>query len=200
MIYVEKIKIVNKTYPGNVIRKNFTFECEDVNLIVGNQGCGKSTFLKMMQQNHKDLELTLSDFTIQHGVSTNYFDSEKDNPRIKDPQLYTNAAGINVGIGYGNALMSRFSSHGEILVKYTVEGLKQAKNCIMILDEPESGLSITNQYRLVDSIKEAVQNNCQLFIATHCYLLIKEFNVISLEHHKKMSGEKFLEKIEKSIK
>lgn len=40
-----------------------------------------------------------------------------------------------------------------------------------------------------------VKNNCQFFIATHCYPLIEKFDVISLEHNKQMPGIKFIEKL-----
>lgn len=45
MIHVEKIKIVNKTFPSShVFRKNFEIVCADVNLLVGKQGCGKRIY------------------------------------------------------------------------------------------------------------------------------------------------------------
>ena len=77
---------------------------------------------------------------------SHYFDTEKDNPRVKDP---------------------------------------------------ENGLSITNQFKLINAIKVAVTNNCQLFIATHCYPLIENFDVISLQHKKLMTGRKFIELVSK---
>lgn len=193
MIFLEKIKIDNNTYPGShVLKKGFEIECTDINLLVGNQGCGKSTLLELIQKNHSDIKLKLSEYTIKHGVSTFYFDSEKDNPRTKDPNLYTKASGENKGIGYGNALKSRFKSHGEILEKFTISPILKAKDSVIILDEPESGLSITNQFKLISAIKTAVDNNCQFFIATHCYPLIESFDVISLEHNKQMKGIEFI--------
>ena len=196
MIHIEKIKIVDKTYPGSqVLKKNITIECQHVNLLVGNQGCGKSTLLSMLQQNHADLELKLSDHALKIGVSSFYFDTEKDNPRMKDPEHFTTPGGTNIGIGYGGAIASRFQSHGEILEKFIISPLLKAKDSVILLDEPESGLSITNQFKLVAAIKVAVKNGCQLFIATHCYPLIESFDVISLEHNKQMSGVDFIKKV-----
>lgn len=193
MVYIEKIKLVNKTYPGTkVLDKDFQIDCSDVNLFVGNQGCGKSTLLELIQKNHKDIELKFCESINLKELRTFYFDSEKDNPRIKNPQLYTNASGQNIGIGFGNAIKSRFKSHGEILEKFTIFPILKAKDCVIILDEPESGLSITNQFKLVEAIKVAVKNNCQFFISTHCYPLIESFNVVSLEHKSKMSGKDFI--------
>lgn len=197
MIHIEKIKVVANTYPSNVLKKNFEINCYDVNLLVGNQGCGKSTLLKLLQQNHKDIKLTLSENVIKNGVNSFYFDTEHDNPRVKDLQSYTNIDGSNKGIGYGGALSTHFKSHGEVLKEFIITPLLKAENCVVILDEPESGLSITNQFKLIEAINVAVLNKCQLFIATHCYPLIKEFNVISLEHKKQMTGLKFIEKVSK---
>jgi len=60
MIYIEKLKIVNQTYRGtDVLLKDFEINCSDVNLLVGNQGCGKSTILKFINKitklTHADL-------------------------------------------------------------------------------------------------------------------------------------------------
>lgn len=197
MIYVEKIKIVDKTYPGNIFKKGSEIDFSDVNLFVGNQGCGKSTLLQLLKNNHKDIQLTLSKETLKNGVSTFYFDTEKDNPRVKDLNHYTTPDGRSKGIGMGAALATHFNSHGEVLEAFVIKPLLDAKDCVIILDEPESGLSITNQFKLIYAINKAVENNCQLFIATHCYPLIEKFDVISLQHNKKMSGSEFIKKVSK---
>lgn len=196
-MYIEKIKITDKTYPSNIFKKGYEIKCSNVNLLVGNQGCGKSTLLKLIQQNHSDIELTLSEEIIMKGVPTFYFDTEKDNPRVKDPELFTNTNGESIGIGYGGAIASRFRSHGEVLQEFIIDPIIKAKDCVILLDEPESGLSITNQFKLINAIKVAVTNNCQLFIATHCYPLIENFDVISLEHKKLMTGRKFIDLVSK---
>ena len=200
MIYLEKIKINNNSYPGShVLEKGFEIECSDINLFVGNQGCGKSTLLNLIQKNHTDIKVKLSNHTLKNGISTFFFDSEKDNPRIKDPQLFTKPNGENVGIGYGVALCSRFKSHGEILQDFLITPILKAKDCVIFLDEPESGLSITNQLRFINAINLAVENNCQFFIATHCYPLIESFDVISLEHKRKMKGIDFINLIKSNV-
>lgn len=201
MRHIEKLKIVNQTYPGtSVLKLNTEFELESINLLVGNQGCGKSTILKLLSINHKDIKLSLNENTIKNGIKTFYFDSEKDNPRTKDPILYTNVSGGDKGIGFKNALLTRWESHGETLQRMIIEPLKNAENCVIFLDEPESGLSLTNQFILIKEIKNAVKRGCQFLIATHCYPLIMEFNVISLEHNKQMKGSEFIELIKNPTK
>ena len=134
---------MDNTYPGSdVLKLGFEIECSDVNIFVGDQGTGKSTMLKMLQENDKDLKLHIP---IKGEVSSYYFDSEHDNPRTKDPQLYTKPSGGDIGIGFGRAMASRFMSHGEILEQFIIGPLKKAKDCVIILDEPETALSIKNQ-------------------------------------------------------
>jgi len=200
MIYLEKIKIVGISYPGSTaLKQGYEIICSDVNLFVGNQGCGKSTLLNLIQKNHSDIKVTLSEEAIKNGVSTFFFDSENDNPRTKDPQMFTKISGEDIGIGYGGALCSRFKSHGEILEKFIISPILKAKDCVIILDEPESGLSLTNQFKLVNAINKAVKKGCQFFIATHCYPLIQSFNVISLEHNEQMSGKEFIKIIKAEV-
>lgn len=64
-----------------------------------------------------------------------------------------------------------------------------------VIMEKLSGLSITNQFKMIDAINKAVVNNCQFFIATHCYPLIEAYNVISLQHNKCMKGIDFINKV-----
>lgn len=193
MVYIEQINLVNKTYPGtDVLKDNLKIDCSDVNILVGNQGCGKSTMLNLLKLKHSDIDVVISNETIKNGADTFYFDTEKDNPRTKDPQFYTNPNGSNKGIGFKAGLATYYKSHGEVMELFVISALLKASNSVIFLDEPESGLSITNQFKLVDAVNAAVKNNCQLFIATHSYILIKSFNVISLEHNKQLSGVDFL--------
>ena len=47
----------------------------------------------------------------------------------------------------------------EILEKFIINPLKTAKDSVILLDEPESALSITNQFKLIDAIKTAIHCN-----------------------------------------
>jgi predicted ATPase len=188
MRYIEKIQIK----PWKCFKEEIDFETKSINLIVGDQGCGKSTLLSGLQENK--IQLKLSEECLQKGVSSFYFDSEKMNPRVVDAIKYTNADGTSKGIGMGSAIQSRFQSHGEVLVEFTVSALRKASNCIIFLDEPESGLSLRNQYNLAKEVLAASERGCQLFIATHCLILIQSVQeVLSLEHGKWMSVSTFVE-------
>jgi predicted ATPase len=45
-------------------------------------------------------------------------------------------------------------------------------NQLLLLDEPETPLSSQNQLTLIAMIKAAVENNCQIIIATHSPILM----------------------------
>lgn len=173
-----------------------TFEFKNINLFVGDQGCGKSTLMELMfnSQKHKDLlNVDIYEHIKSKGVKSYYFNSEKDNPRIKDFNSYSNPDGTSKGIGVGAAIASKFRSHGEVLLQFTINGLDQAEDCVVFLDEPESGLSLRNQFKLNKSIDNALKRNCQLFIATHSIILIEDRQeVLSLEHKNWMTGNDFI--------
>jgi predicted ATPase len=115
------------------------------------------------------------------------------NPRTTDPNLYAKANGKDKGIGYVGSIMSRFKSHGEILKQYTVDCLKTAKDCVVLLDEPESSLSLKNQYKIWLEIKAASERGCQIILATHSLVIIQAVeDVLSLEHGKWMKSDDFI--------
>jgi predicted ATPase len=170
-------------------KKGDIFAFENVTLLVGDQGTGKSTLLELLAKNDNKLEISLTENTHKKGIKTFYFDSEKMNPRTKDPAHY----GTKNTISFGDAIKSRFTSHGETLSLFTVEAIKKANDCVVFLDEPESGLSIRNQFKLINEIDNALERQCQLVIATHCLPLIQhQKHVLSLEHKKWISSDLFL--------
>jgi predicted ATPase len=188
-MYIDSVKF-NHDY--RCFNAGDQFEFKDLTLLVGDQGCGKSSLLDLLGRNCPELELSLTDLGLR-GVETFYFDTEKMNPRIVDAQMYTNPNGTNRGIGIGRAISSRFTSHGETIVDFTVNALKTAKNCLFFLDEPESGLSIRNQFRLLKETRSAIKRKCQLVIATHSLLLIsKTKSVLSLEHGRWIDSKSFI--------
>lgn len=170
-----------------------SYDLRPLTILVGDQGCGKSTLLDGLQEHRDFLSCELIDKALRKGVKSFYFDSEKMNPRLKDPAIYTTPAGKDRGIGFKNALVSRFASHGEIMVNFTVECFKKASESVIIVDEPESGLSLRNQFKLWNEIQNAVNRKCQVLVATHSLVLIQGAeSVLSLEHKRWMSSEEFI--------
>lgn len=89
-------------------------------------------------------------------------------------------------------IQSRMKSHGQVIFPM-LKQISEVKNGIIFLDEPETSLSIRSQFKLAKVIEEAVNNGCQLIIATHSEILMRTVgNVLSMEHRKWMSTEEFL--------
>ena len=195
-MYIQSVAF-KQSYRCFTQNETFDFTDKSLILLVGDQGCGKSSLLeRMAHHDHKTLDIKLTPIGAK-GVSSFYFDSEKMNPRIVDPIHYTNLDGTDKGIGYAASIKARFTSHGETLVCFTVDALKKAENCVVFIDEPESALSLRNQFRLIDEIITAVTGrNCQVFVSTHCLSLIQampDLQVLSLEHRKWMGSDEFIQ-------
>ena len=190
-IHLKSVELLADKYSLN---KGLKIEFNHVTLLVGEQGCGKSTLLTLLQENSDIIKVELHEDTIKKGINTFYFDAEKMNPRIVDLQMYTNPNGTSRGIGVGAAMQSHFMSHGEVLKEFTVNRIKDTKDCVLYLDEPEAALSLRNQYKLAKEIENAANRNVQLIIATHCLPIIQHFdNVYSLEHHRWFRSKMFIE-------
>ena len=170
MLYIEQIKI-KETYL--TLQKDRVIELKPLTVIVGEQGCGKSTLLRLLNKNSDKIEVKLCDYLKNDYVDTYYFDTETMNPRISDIDNYTTPDGRSKGIGIGAALQSHFQSHGEVLREFTVNRINDAKNCILFLDEPESALSLKNQFLLSKRLIDTTTNNkTQIILATHCLPII----------------------------
>ena len=150
-------------------------------LLVGDQGCGKSTVLGLlMNSDRKDTEETVD--IKSNRIETRGFDYEKSNPRISS------------WISTPFDVYSRFGSHGEF-VRALNDTLIEQKGVCWLLDEPDSALSIRSAAKLADSIKTSVsENKCQLIASIHSPIIIKAFNeVYSLEHRKWMFPDDFIQ-------
>jgi len=155
------------------LQKDRLIELKPLTVIVGEQGCGKSTLLRLLNKNSNKIEVKLCEYLKNDYVDTYYFDTETMNPRISDIDNYTTPDGRSKGIGVGAALQSHFQSHGEVLREFTVNRINDAKNCILFLDEPESALSLKNQFLLSKRLIDTTTNNkTQIILATHCLPII----------------------------
>lgn len=92
----------------------------------------------------------------------------------------------------GNIINSH-RSHGETIMPM-LEKLINVKNCVILLDEPETSLSVRSQYKIASIINKLAANGNQLFIATHSPIIMQAHGtVLSLEHNKWMSSGEFLD-------
>lgn len=162
--------------------KPFTIEFrEGLNVIVGENGSGKSSMLYFIRNPDTTLYSVESE-----DCAFVFFDSEKDNPRTIDLSMSKN---------YAYALSSHFWSHGEAAMPI-IKSLKDIKDTVIILDEPESGLSIKNQSKAFRIFNNKIKDNCQTIIATHSYVFIKSVDeVFSMDNYSWMSSHEYLKSV-----
>lgn len=92
----------------------------------------------------------------------------------------------------GNIINSH-KSHGETILPM-LEELTSLENYVILLDEPETSLSIRSQHKIVDAIRKMLLNGNQVIIATHSSIIMEAFGkVLSLEHRRWMPSKVFLQ-------
>ena len=153
-----------------------------VNLLVGDQGCGKSSLLKTIKDAGPTSVCDRAVVLTDSKCVSYFFDFEKGNPRT---------------LGYfaddimGQAGMM-FSSHGQANMAM-INGLDQAAECLVMVDEPDSALSIRSCVKLVAKLKNLEQRSAQVIAAVHNPVVIQAFEqVYSLEHRLWMTGSEFI--------
>lgn len=163
--------------------KPFTIDFKDgINVLVGENGSGKSSTIHLITgDSDKNL------FSLEADkISFRFFDTEKQNPRTLNPELQPN---------YGFALASRFGSHGEAMLPVLMAS-KDFKDTILFVDEPEAGISLTNQKKIFNCFKDIVKNNCQIILTTHSYLFMKSVDeVFSLDSKTWIPSSEYLKSI-----
>ena len=158
-----------------------------VNLLVGDQGCGKSSLIGAIQgAGMKKTHGPFSDLKTAlkcEACKIYTMDFERDNPRTR-PDF-----GNNIDF----QVSAMFSSHGEAN-RLLFNSLKSAANCIVMMDEPDMALSIRSCKVLVRRFKEIADRSSQVIAAVHNMAVIKSFKeVYSLEHRRWMPSTEFIQ-------
>lgn len=170
--------------------KNQTFEFKPITLLVGDQGCGKSTMLDIIKglakegfQNKKWIDVEAED---SNKVGFLHFDLEMHNPRVTQANPDSSESMLY-------HLTSNFKSHGETLLPIMKE-LNSIDNKIILLDEPETSLSLRSQYLMIEIFKKCIERNNQLILATHNMVFIEAFpeSILNLEQGKYVSPRQFV--------
>ncbi len=163
-----------------------------VNLLVGDQGCGKSSLIyallaggcpKSKLPNAAEMKKKIIVDASQSQLIT--FDFEKDNFRTK---------GYFEGNSTGFHIASMWKSHGE-MVKALIGMLSQVtEHTVVIVDEPDTALSVKSIFLLEQTFKSLAEKGHQVVAAVHNPFLILAFDqVLSVEHSRWMSGREFID-------
>lgn len=151
-------------------------------MLQGENGSGKSTLLHSIHyalrgEKVEGYVYRLDPGSVKPGRSF-LFDAEQHNPRMQ------------LDLFQGQPEMIEFlktASHGQVMLSMFRETFpKMGDGTVLLLDEPEMALSVSNQQRILKMLKELVdQKNFRIICATHSPVLIDapETYVINLDRH-----------------
>jgi predicted ATPase len=151
-------------------------------MLQGENGSGKSTLLHSIHialrgEQSDGYIYRLDPGKVQPGRSY-LFDAEQHNPRTQ-LELFKDQPEMLEFL--------RMASHGQVMLSLFKESFpKLPDGTILLLDEPEMALSVSNQRRILKMLKELVaQKQFRIVCATHSPVLIEdsETYVIDLDRH-----------------
>lgn len=151
-------------------------------LLTGENGSGKSTLLHSIWYALRDEKVDgylyrLDRQNVQHGKVL-LFDAEQHNPRMQ-PEVFKDDPQMLEFI--------QMASHGQVMLAMFRENFPALpEGTVLLLDEPEMALSVSNQQRILKMLKElADQRGFRIIAATHSPVLIEspDTYVINLDQH-----------------
>jgi predicted ATPase len=151
-------------------------------MLTGENGCGKSTLLHSIKIALDGAEAPSYVYRLEKdGIDTSssfLFDAELHNPRTQ-LEYFSDQPEMQDFL--------RTASHGQIMLSLFRETFpKMPDGSILLLDEPEMALSVSNQSRILKMLLELVdQKKFRIICATHSPVLTgaKETYVINLDNH-----------------
>lgn len=165
--------------------KCFSFR-RGLNIVVGDQGKGKSSLFNAVMMSKKNRVKLNINIVCDQGLCYRGFDFEKDSPRTKG-YLENDSTKLNFQVE------SMFASHGESNL-CILEAAKEIEDVdLFLIDEPDQALSIRSVERLYGILEELVRREKQVIISAHNpFLILREKEVLSVEHGKWMKSVDFL--------
>ncbi len=173
-------------HKGQVLR----FE-KGVNLLVGEQGSGKSTLITLLRDRvgnkfKAELSHRVMDVDMQ-ACYVRWLDFEKDNPRTQ----------AEIGLHDAFRIGSMSVSHGQTMLAM-LNGLETILQeapgrTLLLLDEPDMALSIRSVNHLARLLGRAAEDGHQVIAAVHNPIVIaSQPRVLSLDTGKWMASERFI--------
>ncbi len=151
-------------------------------MLTGENGSGKSTLLHSLTYALRGEKVDGFVYKLETGAVTPgrayLFDAEHHNPRVQLDLFKEQPEMLE---------FLRTASHGQVMLSMFKETFpKLAEGTILLLDEPEMALSVSNQRRILKMLMELVdQKKFRIICATHSPVLIDapETYVINLDRH-----------------
>jgi len=151
-------------------------------MLTGENGSGKSTLLHSIFYALKDEKVDGYVYRLERGKvpagKAFLFDAEQHNPRTQTELFDDNPEMLE---------FLKMASHGQVMLAMFSDNFpKLPEGTILLLDEPEMALSMSNQRRVLKMLQElADARKFRIIAATHSPVLIeaKETYVINLDRH-----------------
>ena len=151
-------------------------------MLQGENGSGKSTLLHSIHYALRDERADGYVYRMDAGelkIGRSFlFDAEQHNPRMQLDLFQDQPEMLE---------FLKMASHGQVMLSMFRETFpKLPDGTILLLDEPEMALSVSNQRRILKMLKELVdQKNFRIVCATHSPVLLEaqETYVINLDRH-----------------
>lgn len=168
-----------------------------LNLLVGDQGAGKSTILQLLREwsraEQKQSNPKLIADAKEQGVIIETvgqgrlyaFDFEQDNPRVGET--------FKEGMDFGAQILMRWMSHGQC-TRVMLDNLAGIQPPGAVLaDEPDTGLSPRSARYLAKLYSDLGERGIQVIAACHHpYVIASAPEVLSVEHRRWMPSDEFL--------
>jgi predicted ATPase len=151
-------------------------------MLKGENGSGKSTLLNSIHYAMRGEQVEGYVYRLEPAdakpARSYLFDAEQHNPRTQ-LELFEDQPEMLEFL--------RIASHGQVMLSLFTESFPKLPNgTVLLLDEPEMALSVSNQRRILKMLKELVdQKQFRIVCATHSPVLLEDpaTYVIDLDRH-----------------
>lgn len=193
MIYLKKVKVISDIQP---LKSGLVIEFKKpICFLVGDNGIGKSTVLDCLAE-----EFGYKDDTYfkRTGVKKHIVAEKENDFKTKyiDFHAHDRKYSGSFGDDMSLQLMQMKASSGQVSISL-FNKMAKFENGLLLLDEPERGLSIKNQWKIVNLISGfEKQKNCQFVVTSHSDIILKYFRkdaqYFSISENKDVTYEEFM--------
>ena len=212
----KKKEIIENTF--TIFRKGLEFNLKTLTVIVGENGSGKSTFLNFLKPPKIH---GLGRFMDKYNNEEEYVKDQYIKWLTNEPRkLVFNKIPNNIFFDNNIHKVSRIDdiknngketlSPQELLMLWDVQSfsngettidmlnsIKDLKNTLILLDEPETSLSISNQIKISKLLKTLSENN-QVIVVTHSpYIIDSVDEVLSFDTRRYIKSKTYINKQKK---
>lgn len=166
---LEKIELINDI--RTLKKENIINFHDNVTIVVGDNGSGKSTLLSIIKHFHST-EFNASQMHVKNNVKLEQRDDVNYKHVCLNKDLYANLRYFSNDTSLQIQCMGSSTGQGLLI---QLKSVLSKEYDLLILDEPERGLSISKQNLIKKMIAEYIERfpQSQVIITTHCIKLME---------------------------